>query len=44
MNGFGGLISLPDWKAYTARIIAILAGLALVFFVFPKKQQEEDLI
>jgi MFS family permease len=33
-----------DQWAYTAGIIAILAGLALVFFLFPKKQQEEDLL
>jgi hypothetical protein len=33
-----------DQWAYTAGIIAILAGLALVFFLFPKKQQEKDLL
>jgi DHA2 family multidrug resistance protein-like MFS transporter len=33
-----------DQWAYTAGIIAILVGLALVFFLFPKKQQEEDLL
>ena len=33
-----------DQWAYTAGIIAILAGLALVFFMFPGKQQELDLL
>jgi DHA2 family multidrug resistance protein-like MFS transporter len=30
--------------AYTAGIIAVLAGAALVFFVFPKKEDEEKLL
>ena len=33
-----------DQWAYTVGIIAILAGLALVFFRYPKKKQEEDLL
>ena len=32
-----------DW-AYTAGIIAILVGAALVFFLFPKKDKEEALL
>ena len=32
-----------DW-AYTAGIVAILLGAALVFFVFPKKDEEEALL
>ena len=33
-----------DQWAYTVGIIAILAGLALVFFLYPRKKQEEDLL
>ena len=33
-----------DQWAYTAGIIAVLAGLVLVFFLFPGKQQELDLL
>ena len=33
-----------DQWAYTVGIIAVLAGLALVFFMYPKKKQEEDLL
>ena len=33
----------PDW-AYTAGIVAILLGAALVFFLFPKKDEEERLL
>jgi EmrB/QacA subfamily drug resistance transporter len=33
-----------DQWAYTAGIVAILLGAALVFFLFPKKQEEEDLL
>ena len=33
-----------DQWAYLAGIIAILLGAALVFFVFPRKQQEESLL
>ena len=33
-----------DQWAYTVGIIAVLAGLALVFFLYPKKKQEEDLL
>ena len=32
-----------DW-AYTAGIVAILVGAAVVFFLFPRKQNEEDLL
>jgi MFS transporter, DHA2 family, multidrug resistance protein len=32
-----------DW-AYTAGIVAILLGAALVFFLFPKKDEEEQLL
>jgi hypothetical protein len=32
-----------DW-AYTAGIVAILAGAALVFFLFPKRAEEKDLL
>lgn len=32
-----------DW-AYTAGIVAVLAGAALVFFKFPKRQSERDLL
>jgi EmrB/QacA subfamily drug resistance transporter len=32
-----------DW-AYTAGVIAILAGAALVFFLFPRKQREQQLL
>jgi EmrB/QacA subfamily drug resistance transporter len=32
-----------DW-AYTAGIVAILLGAALVFFLFPKKDEEESLL
>ena len=32
-----------EW-AYTAGIVAILLGAALVFFVFPKKDEEERLL
>jgi DHA2 family multidrug resistance protein-like MFS transporter len=32
-----------DW-AYTAGIVAILLGAALVFFLFPKKEEEERLL
>jgi DHA2 family multidrug resistance protein-like MFS transporter len=32
-----------DW-AYTAGLIAVLAGAALVFFLFPKKQEEQELL
>ena len=30
--------------AYTAGIIAVLLGAALVFFLFPKKDEEEALL
>jgi hypothetical protein len=33
-----------DQWAYTAGIVAILLGAALVFFLFPRKQQEERLL
>ena len=33
-----------DQWAYTAGIVSILVGAALVFFVFPKKQEEEELL
>ena len=33
-----------DQWAYTAGIVAVLLGTALVFFLFPKKQQEEELL
>jgi len=33
-----------DQWAYTAGIIAILAGAALVYFLFPRKQSEQDLL
>jgi DHA2 family multidrug resistance protein-like MFS transporter len=33
-----------DQWAYTAGIVAILLGAALVFLLFPKKQQEERLL
>jgi hypothetical protein len=32
-----------DW-AYTAGIVAILAGAVLVFFLFPRKEEEESLL
>jgi EmrB/QacA subfamily drug resistance transporter len=32
-----------DW-AYTAGIVAILLGATVVFFLFPKKEQEEELL
>ena len=32
-----------DW-AYTAGIIAVLIGAAIVFFLFPRKQREEELL
>jgi MFS transporter, DHA2 family, multidrug resistance protein len=32
-----------DW-AYLAGVIAILVGAALVFFLFPRKREEEDLL
>jgi DHA2 family multidrug resistance protein-like MFS transporter len=32
-----------DW-AYTAGLIAVLAGAALVLFLFPKKQEEQELL
>jgi MFS transporter, DHA2 family, multidrug resistance protein len=32
-----------DW-AYLAGIIAILVGAALVFFLFPRKREEDDLL
>ena len=32
-----------DW-AYTAGIVAILLGATLVFFLFPRKQQEDELL
>jgi DHA2 family multidrug resistance protein-like MFS transporter len=32
-----------DW-AYTAGIVAILLGATLVFFLFPKKQEEQELL
>ena len=32
-----------EW-AYTAGIVAILLGAALVFFLFPKKEREEELL
>jgi MFS transporter, DHA2 family, multidrug resistance protein len=32
-----------DW-AYAAGIIAVLVGAALVFFMFPKREQEEELV
>jgi MFS transporter, DHA2 family, multidrug resistance protein len=33
-----------DQWAYTAGIVAILLGAVLVFFLFPKKEQEEELL
>ena len=33
-----------DQWAYTAGVLAILVGAVLVFFCFPKKQQEEELL
>jgi hypothetical protein len=33
-----------DQMAYTAGIVAVLLGAALVFFLFPKKEQEEALL
>jgi MFS transporter, DHA2 family, multidrug resistance protein len=33
-----------DQWAYTAGVVAILVGAVLVFFCFPKKQQEEELL
>jgi hypothetical protein len=33
-----------DQWAYTAGIVAILLGAALVYFLFPNKQQEEQLL
>ncbi len=36
-------LSGADW-AYTAGIIAVLGGAALVFFLFPRKQEEESLL
>ena len=33
-----------DQWAYTAGIVAILLGATLVYFVFPKKQEEEELL
>jgi EmrB/QacA subfamily drug resistance transporter len=33
-----------DQWAYTAGIVAVLLGAALVFFVFPKKEEEEQLL
>ena len=36
-------LSGADW-AYTAGIIAILVGAALVFFLFPKKKREQELL
>ena len=33
----------PDW-AYTAGIVAILLGATLVFFLFPKHEDEERLL
>jgi hypothetical protein len=32
-----------DW-AYTAGIIAVLGGALIVFFLFPRKQREEELL
>ncbi|MFL6242522.1 MAG: MFS transporter, partial [Acidimicrobiia bacterium] len=32
-----------DW-AYVAGIVAILLGFALVFFFFPKKEKEQELL
>jgi hypothetical protein len=32
-----------DW-AYTAGLVAILLGATLVFFLFPKKQREDELL
>jgi hypothetical protein len=33
-----------DQSAYIAGIVAVLAGAALVFFIFPKKDNETKLI
>jgi hypothetical protein len=33
-----------DQWAYTAGVVAILVGAVLVFFCFPKKQEEERLL
>jgi EmrB/QacA subfamily drug resistance transporter len=33
-----------DQWAYTAGIVAVLLGAALVFFVFPKQQEEEEML
>jgi len=33
-----------DQRAYTAGVIAVLAGAVLVYFLFPKKQEEEQLL
>ncbi len=42
----GGEDLLPDGDdyAYTAGIVAILLGATLVFFLFPKKEEEERLL
>ena len=36
-------VGRADWT-YTAEIIAILVGAALVFFLFPKKKREQELL
>jgi hypothetical protein len=33
-----------DQWAYTAGLVAVLLGATLVYFVFPKKQHEEELL
>ena len=33
-----------DQRAYTAGIVAVLLGTALVFFLFPRKRQEQELL
>jgi hypothetical protein len=33
-----------DQWAYTAGLVAVLAGAVLVFFAFPKKEEEQELL
>ena len=40
---FRSFLQGDDW-AYTAGIVAILIGAALVFFLFPQRRQEEELL
>jgi len=39
-----GGIPVGDQRAYAAGIVAILLGAVLVFFMFPKKDEEERLL